>query len=142
MERPVTARDLFDELQDRLQLEWICGPRGDDTPALSPLDLTERPAAAGFLNLIHPNRVQVVGGEESAYLAGLDADTLAATVEQMFAQRTLAILFGDADVASLSVSGVFRLDDPEATIAAVALSLDLDVKPVDEDTVLLLKAPR
>jgi HPr kinase/phosphorylase len=96
MERPVTARDLFDELQDRLQLEWICGPDGDATPALSPLDLTERPAAAGFLNLIHPNRVQVVGGEESAYLAGLDADTLAATVEQMFAQRPLAILFGDA----------------------------------------------
>jgi HPr kinase/phosphorylase len=104
MERPVTARDLFDELQDRLQLEWICGPRGDDTPALSPLDLTERPAAAGFLNLIHPNRVQVVGGEESAYLAGLDADTLAATVEQMFAQRPLAILFGDA----LDVPGPVR----------------------------------
>ena len=96
MERPVTARDLFDELQDRLQLEWICGPDGDATPALSPLDLTERPAAAGFLNLIHPNRVQVVGGEEAAYLAGIDGDTLAATVEQMFAQRPLAILFGDA----------------------------------------------
>ena len=52
------------------------------------------------------------------------------------------ILFGDAQVAALTVSGVFRLDDPEATIAAVALSLDLDVKPVDEGTVLLLKTPR
>ena len=52
------------------------------------------------------------------------------------------ILFGDAEVAALSVSGVFRLDDPEATIAAVALSLGLDTTPVDENTVLLLKAPR
>ena len=96
MERSVTARDLFDELQDRLQLEWVCGPQGDDAPALSPLDLTERPAAAGFLNLVHPNRVQVVGGEESAYLASLDDNALAVTVEQMFARRPLVILFGDA----------------------------------------------
>ncbi len=92
----VTARDLFDELQDRLQLEWVSGPEGDDAPVLSPLDLTERPAAAGFLNLIHPNRVQIVGGEESAYLAGLPAEALEATVTQMFARSPLVILFGDA----------------------------------------------
>jgi HPr kinase/phosphorylase len=95
LERSVTAHDLFDELQDRLQLDWVSGPTGDDAPTLSPLDLTERPAAAGFLNLVHPNRVQVLGGEEAAYLAGLDATALAATVEQMFARRPLAILFGD-----------------------------------------------
>jgi len=104
MERSVTARDLFDELQDRLQLEWICGPEGEDAPALSPLDLTERPAAAGFLNLVHPNRVQVIGGEELAYLDGLEEDALAITVRQMFAPRPLAILFGDG----LEVPGLIR----------------------------------
>ena len=103
-ERPVTAHDLFRDLQERLQLEWVCGPTGSDAPALSPLDLTERPAAAGYLNLVHPNRVQVVGDEESAYLEALDADALAVTVEQMFARQPLAILFGDG----LEVPGPVR----------------------------------
>ncbi len=76
-------------------------------------------------------------GELVAY--GMTLPELASELERYGDTR---ILFGDADVASLSVSGVFRLDDPEATIAAVALSLDLDIKPVDDDTVLLLKAPR
>jgi len=96
VDHSVTARDLFEELQDRLQLEWVSGPAGDDAPALSPLDLTERPAAAGFLNLIHPNRVQVLGGEESAYLESLDAGERAETIDRMFTRRPLAILFGDA----------------------------------------------
>ena len=96
MERSVTARDLFEVLQQRLQLEWLSGPEGAQAPVLSPLDLTERPAASGFLNLVHPNRVQVLGGEESAWFEGLDDDERAATVERMFERRPLAIVFGDA----------------------------------------------
>jgi len=76
-------------------------------------------------------------GELVAY--GMTLPELASELERYSDTR---LRFGDADVASLSVSGVFRLDDPQATIAAVALSLDLDIKPVDDHTVLLLKAPR
>ena len=76
-------------------------------------------------------------GELLAY--GMTLPELASELERYSDTR---ILFGDAEVAALSVSGVFRLDDPEATIAAVALSLDLDITPVDDNTVLLLKAPR
>ena len=76
-------------------------------------------------------------GELLAY--GMTLPELASELERYSDTR---ILFGDAEVAALSVSGVFRLDDPEATIAAVALSLDLDITSVDDNTVLLLKAPR
>jgi HPr kinase/phosphorylase len=123
-ERSVTAYDLFGDLQDRLQLEWICGPTGEDAPSLSPLDLTERPAATGFLNLVHPNRVQVVGCEESAYLDDLDDAALAVTVEQMFVRRPLAILFGDG----LDVPGPVRdraADSPTALIRSRLRSHEL-----------------
>ena len=76
-------------------------------------------------------------GELVAY--GMTLPELASELERYGDTR---LRFGDADVASLSVSGVFRLDDPDATIAAIALSLDLEVKSVDDNTVLLLKAPR
>ena len=76
-------------------------------------------------------------GELVAY--GMTLPALAAELARYSDTR---LLFGDAEVAALSVSGVFRLDDPRATITAVALSLDLDVKAVDDDTVLLLKASR
>ena len=76
-------------------------------------------------------------GELVAY--GMNLPALAAELARYSDTR---LLFGDAEVAALSVSGVFRLDDPRATITAVALSLDLDVKAVDDETLLLLKAPR
>lgn len=52
------------------------------------------------------------------------------------------ILIADRDLAALSVSGVFRLDQPDTMLQAVALSLDLQIKPLDEHSVQLLKAPR
>ena len=56
----ITARNLFDELQERLQLEWVSGDAGESAPFVSADDLSNRPAMAGFLNLIHPNKVQVL----------------------------------------------------------------------------------
>jgi transmembrane sensor len=100
--------------------------------------LAATPEGLGELEAVEDDRDTAwLRGELVAY--GMSLPALATELERYSDTR---ILFGDADVASLSVSGVFRLDDPEATIAAVALSLDLDVKSVDEDTVLLLKAPR
>jgi HPr kinase/phosphorylase len=49
----------------------------------------------GFLNLIHPNKVQVLGLEESDYLAGLDQKELTTTVSRILASAPLAIIVGD-----------------------------------------------
>lgn len=91
----ITARNLFNELQDRLQLHWLAGPPGDEGYSISRDDLTVRPAAVGFLNLIHPNKVQVLGLEESDYLAGLDEKELTTTVSRILASAPLAIIVGD-----------------------------------------------
>jgi len=91
----ITARNLFEALQERLRLHWLQGPDEAGAPAISRDDLTVRPATVGFLNLIHPNKVQVLGAEEIAYLDGLDAGEHALTIERIFASNPLAIVIGD-----------------------------------------------
>ncbi len=50
------------------------------------------------------------------------------------------IVVTDPDVAAMSVSGVFDLDQPDATLRALALSLDLQTEQLDDASVRLLKA--
>ena len=99
MVRSVTARNLFDQLQERLQLEWISGDAGDSAPFVSADDLSDRPAMAGFLNLIHPNKVQVMGSEEIRYLESLSNKELGFTVRRLFDHEPLAVIVSsDQDI--------------------------------------------
>jgi len=91
----ITARNLFDDLKDRLQLHWLHGTSGDEPYSISRDDLSVRPAAVGFLNLIHPNKVQILGQEEIEYLDGLDADERELMINRMFGSRPLAIIVAD-----------------------------------------------
>jgi HPr kinase/phosphorylase len=50
---------------------------------------------AGFLNLIHPNKVQVLGAEEIRFLDSLQGDEKHATVTRIFDAQPLAIVVGD-----------------------------------------------
>lgn len=94
MKRTVTAQSLFKALQDRLELHWVSG---DDSGELGITveDLTLRPATVGFLNLVHPNKIQVLGVEEAQYLDSLDANELASTIERMFDSSPIAIIAAD-----------------------------------------------
>jgi len=91
----ITARNLYDDLKERLQLQWLHGPGEEEAYSISRDDLTVRPAAVGFLNLIHPNKIQVMGFEEIEYLDGLDERELELTITRMFAGRPLAIIVAD-----------------------------------------------
>lgn len=94
MTRLLTARDLFDELRERLDLSWVAGREHGDDTRLGENDMSSRPALAGYLNLIHPNRVQVLGAEELVYLAALAEDEQAQTLEQLFDEQLIAAVVG------------------------------------------------
>jgi HPr kinase/phosphorylase len=91
----ITARNIFDDLQDRLRLQWLHGELDDGGYSISRDDLSVRPAAVGFLNLIHPNRVQILGLEEIDYLDDLEPEELDATINRMFRAAPLAVIVGD-----------------------------------------------
>jgi len=61
---------------------------------------------AGFLNLIHPNKVQVLGEEEIRFLDSLPGDEKHNTISRLFDGQPLAIVVGDGlDLPRLIVSG-------------------------------------
>lgn len=96
MTESITARKLFADLQERLGLRWVSGVEGDSGHSLSTESLTGRTAMAGFLNLIHPNRIQVLGREEVTFLACLDDDEQSTTIKRILNNQPLAIVVGDA----------------------------------------------
>ena len=61
-------------------------------------------------------------------------------VAQLERYRDTRILISDGDVAALTISGVFELDQPESILRALELSLDLEVVELDSKTVQLLKS--
>ena len=95
MARSVTARSLYEALRERLKLHWVAGGVGDERAILVE-DLTLRPATVGYLNLIHPNKIQVLGIEERQYLESLEPAEFEATVARMFDSAPIAIVFGDS----------------------------------------------
>lgn len=99
MTRTLTARDLFQQLHERLDLHWVAGREAGEDTRLSEDDMSARPALAGYLNLIHPNRVQVLGIEELDYLDRLSREEREDTLRRMFTDQLIAaVVGGDLDV--------------------------------------------
>lgn len=91
----ITARKLFDDLQEKLGLHWVAGTGNGAEYFISTSDLTARPSLAGFLNIIHPNKVQVLGEEEVLFLDSLEEVELNRTVKRLLASKPLAIIIAD-----------------------------------------------
>jgi HPr kinase/phosphorylase len=91
-ERSVSARELFEQLQERFALRRVAGQRGEDR-LLEPGDhLQRRPTLVGFLNIIYPNKIQLIGSEELKYLDGLDARQRWDTIAKVMAYRPAALI--------------------------------------------------
>ena len=73
MIRTITARELFDQVADRMKLRWSAGQRGEHRLAEPGENLQRRPSLVGYLNIIYPNKVQIVGIDELKYLDALDS---------------------------------------------------------------------
>jgi HPr kinase/phosphorylase len=88
----ITACELFDDVQDRLALRWVAGQSGGDRTLQSGAPGRRRPAEAGYLNIIYPNNVQIIGSAELDYLDGLDARQRWRTVQNIFAHKPIALV--------------------------------------------------
>ena len=86
------ARELFEELGDRLELRWLSGQRGAERLIERGEHLSRRPSLAGYLNVIHPNKVQIIGSAELAWLDGLDARTRWEVLLKVMESRPLAMV--------------------------------------------------
>jgi len=98
--RSVSPADLQQRFGERLGLKWVVGEQQADQARISATGFGVRPALVGFLNLIHPNRIQVIGEEEIRWLDGLDArqrwETLARIMD---ARPAMVIVAGGLEIA-------------------------------------------
>lgn len=84
---------LYDDNAARLGLAWVTGRGGEALPVRS--DSADTAALVGHLNLIHPNRIQVLGRREFAYIDGYSGDAASQVIANLFAAEPAAIVLAD-----------------------------------------------
>ncbi|WP_058834081.1 HPr(Ser) kinase/phosphatase [Luteimonas abyssi] len=92
MNASITAQDLFDQLQERLDLRWVAGQRGQERLLEAVETVARRPSLAGYLNTIYPNKVQILGTEELSWLDGRDARLRWEVIQKIMLFRPLALV--------------------------------------------------
>src|SRR5688500_20204458 len=88
----IRAEALFDQLGERLGLRWLAGLQGAERVLEAVETVARRPSLAGYLNIIYPNKVQILGSEELAWLDGLDSRQRWETIEKIIGFRPLAMV--------------------------------------------------
>jgi HPr kinase/phosphorylase len=103
----LTARTVFDFHHERLSFEWQAGQRGEDRrirpqsqQAAAGLPLS---TSVGHLNLIHPNRIQVIGHAELAYLDNLGKNSHADALERLFGSLPALVVVADGAATPLEL---------------------------------------
>ena len=83
MTRSLTAHELYDEVRTRLDLSWDGTHEGGERKIEIAEGRQRRPSLVGYLNLIHPNKIQILGAEELAFIDGLTAIERRTTIQRM-----------------------------------------------------------
>ena len=91
MTQRISAQELFDLHVGRLALRWVAGQAGGQRVLESVDTVARRPSLAGYLNIIYPNKVQILGTEELSWLDGLDSRQRWEVIEKIMDARPLAI---------------------------------------------------
>ena len=92
MSESITAQQLFEQQRERLGLRWLAGQAGQARVLESVETVARRPSLAGYLNIIYPNKVQILGSEELSWLDGLEPRVRWETLERIMQYRPLALV--------------------------------------------------
>ncbi|MBL8327190.1 MAG: HPr kinase/phosphorylase [Rubrivivax sp.] len=97
----MSAEALFEAHRQALRWEWIAGhahpERRFDEKAIR--DARSAADLVGYLNYIHPYRVQLVGRREVAYLTGSDAEACERRISRIVTLEPPVIIVADDQVA-------------------------------------------
>jgi HPr kinase/phosphorylase len=96
----ISAEALFEEFQTALHWEWIAGhahpERHFDDAAVR--DARSAADLVGYLNYIHPNRVQIVGRREVAYLNEPSAEVTERRISRIVTLEPPVLICADGQV--------------------------------------------
>lgn len=92
MTRSISSAEIQQRFGERLGLDWIAGEETADQRQIAADGFGVRPALIGFLNLIHPNRIQIIGEEEICWLDSLDTRQRWETLARIMDARPAALI--------------------------------------------------
>jgi HPr kinase/phosphorylase len=88
----LTARQLYDGVHERMALRWVAGMRGESRALEPGATQTRRPSLIGYLNVIYPNKVQIIGSEELNFLDGMDSRQRWEVIHKIAASQPVALI--------------------------------------------------
>ena len=124
MIRQLIVAQLYERNREALQLKWLCGSMACSMSVTD--DNVSAADLVGHLNLMHPERLQVVGAPETAWAKRQEASKLAHHMREIFAARPPAIIIADGcDVPPLLLEPCTENDIPLlSTPVAAAVVID------------------
>jgi len=86
----LSINELYRSYGDDLLLSWRAGEQGGVRGIV--LETEQRLANVGYMNLIHPHQIQIIGLYEFSYLETLDRNAYHEALNQLFTNRNLACI--------------------------------------------------
>ncbi|HSJ49369.1 MAG TPA: HPr(Ser) kinase/phosphatase [Gammaproteobacteria bacterium] len=99
MNETPTVQSLFEALRDRLGLRWVTGKDHGANPLRGDQIQDPDVSLAGYLNLIHPHRIQVIGASEFAWLRQLRKNTRLDSLDLLFSGISDLVIMADGQKA-------------------------------------------
>ena len=75
-----------------MALRWAAGMRGESRVLERGATATRRPSLIGYLNVIYPNKIQIIGTEELKYLDELDSRQRWEAIHKVAAYKPVALI--------------------------------------------------
>jgi HPr kinase/phosphorylase len=88
----LSARQLYDGVHERMALRWLSGMRGESRVLERGVTTTRRPSLIGYLNVIYPNKIQIIGTEELNFLDGLESRQRWEVIHKIAAYQPVAMI--------------------------------------------------
>lgn len=88
----ISARQLYDGVNERMALRWVSGMRGESRVIDPRAAQARRPSLIGYLNIIYPNKLQIIGTEELNYLDALDSRQRWEVMQKIAAYQPVALI--------------------------------------------------
>ena len=115
---------LYEDNAAKLGLSWVSGRGIDALPVRR--DSADAVALVGHLNLIHPNRIQVLGRRELAYIDGYSGDGASQVIANLFGAQPAAIVLTDGMVAPAALLGAAESKNVPVLATAAAADVVID----------------
>jgi len=92
MNASLSARELFEHHKEPLALVWLAGQAGAQRGVEVGQAESWRLSLAGYLNIVHPNKVQIIGREELIWLAQLEIKARQKIIQRVIEANPLALV--------------------------------------------------